>query len=88
MTPEQMAAAKAAAEMKAKIDARPLALEKLKGKVDLKWFGHAGFKIQVLDEKDVHRNIYIDVWIDNKDCPEEEKKECPNDADLVLVTHG
>ena len=88
MTPEQMAAAKAAAEMKAKIDARPLSLEKLKGKVDLKWFGHAGFKIQFLDEKDVHRNIYIDVWIDNKDCPEEEKKECPNDSDLVLVTHG
>lgn len=88
MSPEQMAAAKAAAEMKAKIDARPLQLEKLKGKVDLKWFGHAGFKIQFLDEKEVHRNIYVDVWIDNKDCPEEEKKECPNDADLVLVTHG
>jgi cytosine/adenosine deaminase-related metal-dependent hydrolase len=50
MSPEQMAAAKAAAEMKAKIDARPLQLEKLKGKVDLKWFGHAGFKIQFLDE--------------------------------------
>ena len=27
------------------MDARPLTLEKLKGKVDLKWFGHAGFKI-------------------------------------------
>lgn len=79
---------KAAAEMKAKMDARPLQLEKIKGKLDIKWFGHAGFKLQFLDEKDVHRNIYVDVWIDNKDCPEEEKKECPNDADLVLVTHG
>lgn len=88
MSPEQMQAMKAAEEMRAKIDARPLALEKLKGKVDLKWFGHAGFKIQFLDKDDVHRNIYVDVWIDNKDCPEEEKKECPNDADLVLVTHG
>jgi len=46
----------------------------LKGKVDLKWFGHAGFKIHFLDAEDVHRNIYIDVWIDNQDCPEEEKK--------------
>jgi L-ascorbate metabolism protein UlaG (beta-lactamase superfamily) len=74
--------------MKAKLDARPLTLEDLKGKVDLKWFGHAGFKIQFLDAENVHRNIYIDVWIDNKDCPEEEKKECPNDADLILVSHG
>lgn len=74
--------------MKEKMDARPLTLEKLKGKVDLKWFGHAGFKIQFLDAKEIHRNIYIDVWIDNKDCPEEEKAECPNDADLILVTHG
>jgi L-ascorbate metabolism protein UlaG (beta-lactamase superfamily) len=83
-----MAQMKAAKEMKEKMDARPLTLEKLKGKVDLKWFGHAGFKLQFLDAKEIHRNIYIDVWIDNKDCPEEEKKECPNDADLILVTHG
>jgi L-ascorbate metabolism protein UlaG (beta-lactamase superfamily) len=83
-----LAQLKAAKEMQEKMAARPLSLETLKGKVDLKWFGHAGFKIQFLDDKDVHRNIYIDVWIDNKDCPEEEKKECPNDADLVCVTHG
>lgn len=88
MTPQQMAQMKAAKEMKEKMDARPLTLEKLKGKVDLKWFGHAGFKLQFLDAKEIHRNIYIDVWIDNKDCPEEEKAECPNDADLILVTHG
>jgi hypothetical protein len=88
LTPEQIAAMKQAAELKKKLDERPLTLDTIKGKVDLKWFGHAGFKIQFLDEKDVHRNIYIDIWIDGKDCPEEEKKECPNDADLVLVTHG
>ena len=74
--------------MKAKLDAKPLVQDKLKGKLDIKWFGHAGFKLSFLDEKEVQKNIYIDVWIDNKDCPEEEKKECPNDADLVLVTHG
>ena len=79
---------KQAAEMKAKMDARPLTLEALKGKVDIKWFGHAGFKISFKDAEDVHRNLYVDIWIDNKDCPEEEKKECPNDVDLALVTHG
>jgi hypothetical protein len=31
--------------MQKKIDERPLTLDPLKGKVDLKWFGHAGFKI-------------------------------------------
>jgi len=45
MTPQQMAELKAAKEMQAKIDAKPLTLEKLKGLVDLKWFGHAGFKV-------------------------------------------
>jgi len=60
--------------MKKKIDERPLELDKLKGELDIKWFGHAGFKLSFLDEKEIHRNIYIDVWIDNKDCPEEEKK--------------
>ena len=70
------------------MDAKPLVNEVLKGKVDIKWFGHAGFKIQFKDQDDVQRCIYIDIWIDNKDCPEDEKKECPNDCDLALVTHG
>jgi hypothetical protein len=45
LTPQQMAQLKAAKEMQEKMAARPLSLETLKGKVDLKWFGHAGFKI-------------------------------------------
>lgn len=45
MTPQQMAQLKAAKEMQEKMAARPLTLETMKGKVDLKWFGHAGFKI-------------------------------------------
>ena len=31
--------------MQEKMAARPLTLDTLKGKVDLKWFGHAGFKV-------------------------------------------
>jgi L-ascorbate metabolism protein UlaG (beta-lactamase superfamily) len=66
----------------------PLVLEKLKGKVDVKWFGHAGFKIYFKDKNNVSRSIYIDIWIDNIDCPAEEKENIPTDADLILVTHG
>ena len=44
-TPEQIAAIKAAQEMKAKLDEKPLTHEAIKGKVDIKWFGHAGFKV-------------------------------------------
>lgn len=84
----QMAAMKAAQELQKQMEARPLTYDDLKGKVDIKWFGHAGFKIHFMDQDNEHRNIYIDIWIDNKDCPEEEKAECPNDCDLVLVTHG
>lgn len=88
MTPEQIAAIKEAQEMKKKLDEMPLKHEPLKGKVDIQWFGHAGFKIQFKDKDDTQRCIYIDIWIDNKDCPEEVKQECPNDCDLALVTHG
>lgn len=79
---------KAAEEMRKKMEAKPLTYEDLKGKVDVKWYGHAGFKIHFLDKDNEHRNIYIDIWIDNKDCPEEEKSEAPNDCDLALVSHG
>jgi len=47
-----MAQLKAAQDMKAKLDAKPLVQDKLKGKLDIKWFGHAGFKLSFLDEKE------------------------------------
>lgn len=88
MNPQQWAAIQEAKAEKAKMDARPLELEDLKGKVDIKWFGHCGFKIHFLDAEEIHRNIYIDIWIDNKDCLAKDKETCPNDVDLALVTHG
>lgn len=76
-------------EMSWRVDtSRPLQLETLKGKVDLKWYGHAGFKIHFLDAEGVHRNLYIDIWINNQFCRDEDKMVCPNDCDLALVTHG
>lgn len=72
----------------AEIQAKPLTQDALKGKVDIKWYGHCGFKIGFKDKDGVQRSVYIDIFIDNKDCPEEHKKEAPNDADLALVTHG
>jgi len=53
MNPEQAAALKAAADMKAQLDAKPLVQDKLKGKVDIKWYGHAGFKVGFMDKDDV-----------------------------------
>jgi hypothetical protein len=38
--------------MKAKFEARELEIEPLKGKVDIKWFGHAAFKISFNDADD------------------------------------
>lgn len=73
-TPEQIEQMKKAEQMRKEMEARPLTQEDLKGKVDIKWFGHAGFKIHFLDKDEEHRNVYVDIWIDNKDCPEEEKK--------------
>lgn len=68
--------------------AMPLVHEELKGKVDLKWYGFAGWKVSFKDKNDVNRCIYIDVFSDNKDCREEEKKNPPNDCDLILLTNG
>jgi len=63
-------------------------LTPLKGQVDLRWYGHAGFKLSFIDEQDQHRNIYIDFWADSPETPAEDKKSPPNDCDLALVTHG
>lgn len=67
---------------------RPLVLPELKGKVDIKWFGHAGFKITFKDAEDKLRSVYVDIWIDNKDCPKEDVDNPPNDVDVALVTHA
>jgi len=54
----------------------------------IRWLGHAGFKISFHDKDHVHRNIYIDAWLDNPFLPEDLKGSIPDDADLALVTHG
>lgn len=66
----------------------PLDLDELKGKIELKWFGHAGFKVHFKDEKGVDRAIYIDYWANNRHTPEEDKWKLYNDADLILVSCG
>ena len=58
------------------------------GDVDFKYYGHAGFKIQFIDQKFMNRNIYINLSPENQSCPTEDKVECPNDADLILITDG
>lgn len=75
-------------EQRKAMEARPLIEEEMKGKVDLKWMGHAGVKIQFKDADNVQRSIYIDIWADNTDCAAQDKTSCPNDADLCLVTSG
>jgi len=52
------------------------------------WLGHAGFRIEVV-YNDAPYVIYVDVWLENPKYPEEWKvKGTPDDADLILVTHG
>ena len=41
---------KAMKKEKAKIDEREMDNDELKGKVDIKWYGHSGFKIHFLDK--------------------------------------
>lgn len=87
-SPEQIAAMKKAEEMKDKWMAMEYSTEDMKGKVDISWFGHGGFKIHFKDEEGEVRNIYVDIWIDNVDCPKDLKEQPPNDADLVLISRG
>lgn len=56
----------------------------------IKWLGHAGFRIAFSDpvNADVERVVYIDTWLDNPKLPEDWKGKVPEDADLILVTHG
>ena len=58
--------------------------------LNIKWLGHAGFKITFTDPQnaELKRNIYIDTWLENPKIAEDVKGTKPDDADIVLVTHG
>lgn len=49
MTEQQYNLMKIVKESKAKADAKEIVLDELHGKVDIKWYGHSGFKIHFLD---------------------------------------
>ncbi|CDW88408.1 metallo-beta-lactamase family protein [Stylonychia lemnae] len=57
---------------------------------ELRWLGHAGFRLAFPDPKDasVTRVIYFDPWMQNPKLPEDLQGTIPTDADLVLVSHG
>ena len=62
------------------------------GKPQILWLGHAGFKIK-LNHGGEEKVIYIDVWLDNPYWPaelkdSEGKNVTPDDADVILITHG
>jgi L-ascorbate metabolism protein UlaG (beta-lactamase superfamily) len=46
------------------------------------WLGHAAFRIDTPGGK----RIYVDPFLDNPNCPEEEKQ--PGRCDLIALTHG
>lgn len=79
---------KLAQEHNAKLLAMPLRQDAMKGKIDLKYYGHAGFKISFNDHEEKQRCIYINVFVDNPDCPMSDRTAPPNDCDVVCVSHG
>ncbi len=48
----------------------------------LTWLGHATFRIETKDGV----TIYVDPWLSNPLCPEDEKE--PKKCDVMLITHG
>lgn len=42
---------------------RPMELTPLKGKVDLKWYGHAGWKINFMGKHGEDFSMYLDMFI-------------------------
>ena len=58
--------------------------------LNIKWLGHAGFRISFSDPTDatLERVVYIDTWMGNPKIPDDYKEKQPDDADLILVTHG
>src|SRR6059058_3623916 len=50
--------------------------------VSVTWLGHAAFRVDSPNGK----RIYVDPWLENPKCPDDEKQ--PERADIVAVTHG
>ena len=50
--------------------------------VQLTWLGHASFRFDTPGGK----RVYVDPFLDNPRCPEDEKQ--PERIDLILLTHG
>ena len=50
--------------------------------VQLTWLGHAAFRFDTPGGK----RVYVDPFLDNPKCPEDER--APERADLILLTHG
>ena len=48
----------------------------------LTWLGHGGFRLDSPGGK----RIYVDPWLDNPNCPEDEKS--PERIDVLAITHG
>jgi len=46
------------------------------------WLGHAAFRIDTPGGK----RVYVDPWLGNPKCPEEERE--PERVDLIALTHG
>ena len=50
--------------------------------VEVTWLGHASHRIDSPNGK----RIYVDPWLDNPKCPDNEKQ--PERCDVIAVTHG
>jgi L-ascorbate metabolism protein UlaG (beta-lactamase superfamily) len=50
--------------------------------VAVTWLGHASFRVDSPNGK----RVYVDPWLDNPKCPDDEKS--PERADVIAVTHG
>ena len=58
--------------------------------VQIRWLGHAGFRVSFADPRDLQtqRVVYFDPWLGGPTLPEDLKGKVPDDADLVIVSHG
>lgn len=70
------------------MEAKKLTMTPVKGKVEVEYLGHVGFKVQFMDSKNNQRVLYFDYSAEAKDCPEHLKNGPPNDCDLAFVTRG